>query len=137
MGLELRPDPKPALAKKQPTVTLKPKRRKRTDPAVTEAWYVAVLAKTPVLFASTETASASAVLARQCHHIVNRQACRKHGAPEWDARNGVPVSKRRHERHHSRVEPIRRNELPGEVFEFAEEHGLGAWLDRMYPAVAA
>lgn len=70
----------------------------------------------------------------QAHHIIPRQQCRKHGVPEWDSRNGVPVTKRRHERHHSRVEPIHRSELPDEVYDFlAEFPVLWRYFDRMYP----
>lgn len=132
-----------------PKPTRKPaKPPRRTNLETSGAWYQNVIHKKDAALWSSEDypllvegetplhMRPSGVL--QAHHIVPRQQCRKHGAPEWDARNGVPITKRRHERHHSRIEPIHRSELPLEVFEFlAEFPALWPCFDRTYPERAA
>lgn len=72
----------------------------------------------------------------QGHHAVSRQVLREHGliAAMSDIRNRVPVCEHRHEQHTTGYRPIPRELLPASVFEFAEEVGLGWWLDRHYPA---
>ena len=59
----------------------------------------------------------------QSHHVVTRQKLRKIGREDawWDARNGVPVTTRAHQRHHSRHAPIPLSSLPPEALEFAAE----------------
>lgn len=73
------------------------------------------------------------------HHIILQQHCRRHDVPLWDVRNGVPLTKRRHEGHHSRHEPIQRAELPDEIYEFLDDYPmLRRYFDKTYPeAVAA
>lgn len=76
------------------------------------------------------------------HHIIKAQQLRRHAADAgieesvlvYDPRVGMPVTRARHERHHSRFEPILRSDLPAAVFEFAAEHDLMWMLDRDYPA---
>jgi hypothetical protein len=54
-----------------------------------------------------------------------------------DGRNGVPACRRHHDLVERALVRIAREELPAEVFEFAAELGLGGWLERYYPRVAA
>ena len=44
----------------------------------------------------------------------------------------MPVPVEVHLRHHAGVEQIRPDQLPVEVFEFADELGLSWWLERAY-----
>ena len=136
----------------KPESTRKPARRpaaqRRTDLASAAAWHAAVIHKRdaalwtaedyPMLVNGEKPIHLRPASGLQAHHIISRQECRKHGVPEWDARNGVPVTKRRHERHHSRVEPITRCELPDEIYSFLADYPvLWRYFNRMYPAVAA
>ncbi len=125
---------------------LRPSRRRATsvkELRESAAWRQLVLARGPWLRAAGEWPVHEA-LSMQAHHVVPQQTLRDRAriigvpAPEllWDGRVGVAVSKRRHERHHSGHEPIRRDELPEQVFDFAEEYGLGWYLDRHYPKEA-
>lgn len=52
-----------------------------------------------------------------------------------DPRNGVLVCRRHHDMVEGPQLTILRNELPPRVFDFAEEYGLGGWLDRYFPPV--
>jgi len=72
----------------------------------------------------------------QGHHAIGKQTLKRLGLRRllWDRRNRVPVCEHRHEQHTSGYRPIPRELLPASVFEFAEEVGLGWWLDRHYPA---
>jgi hypothetical protein len=75
----------------------------------------------------------------QGHHIISRQTLRRLGFHEHllDRRNRLAVCEHRHEQHTSGFRPIPRRLLPGSVFEFAAELGLGWWLDRYYPFAEA
>lgn len=44
----------------------------------------------------------------------------------------MPLERRQHERHHSGVEKLQLSDLPVEAIEFAEELGLGWWLESRY-----
>jgi len=134
---QVTPIPKPEKSRK---VIARPKtaKPKSTVPAdESKAWYAAVMHKRQSLIWTGDEydqIAAGDAVRSQGHHIVSRQECRKHGAPEWDARNGVPVTKRRHERHHSRVEPIHRSELPEEIFAFLTDYPrLWPYFTRTYP----
>lgn len=71
----------------------------------------------------------------QAHHVLTVQALRRYGLAEhvWDARNGLCLCELHHARHHRALERVPRALLPGAVFEFADEVGLGWLLDREYP----
>jgi hypothetical protein len=76
------------------------------------------------------------------HHAIPGRLLRALGLHDYlsDTRNRVPLTRRRHERHESRVEPLTREELPDSVWEFADELGLRWYLEKHYPsreAVAA
>lgn len=133
------PDFKPERTKKI-AVRPKPVKREVTPMSVKverAAWYAAVTKKRLSTVWTAEdypAICAGEKVELHCHHAISRQECRKHGAPEWDQRNGFPVTKRRHERHHSRIEPLLRGDLPDEVFAFVEEHPkLRRYLDKTYP----
>ena len=77
--------------------------------------------------------------AHQAHHAIPVQVLIREGLAEHagDPRNGVPVTKRVHERHEQAVERILVACLPASVFEFAREHGIDWYLDneRIYPRI--
>lgn len=137
--LDVTPDPRPVKrAKDAKPLWAKPKPAAPVSVRVERAtWYVAVRAK---YLSTIWTADDYAVIADggrpvvHCHHIVSQQELRKHGLSPWaDPRNGVPVSERRHARSHSRLEPIRRDELPDEAFAFIADHpALRPYFDRVY-----
>lgn len=123
---------------------LRPQAKKATSKVELQAaglWRRFVLARGPWLKCQTEHPG-DAAESLEAHHVIPQQTLRSHArlhgltAPEllWDPRVGVAVSGRRHDRHHSGHEPIRRAELPPDVFEFAEQYGLGWYIDRHYPA---
>lgn len=73
----------------------------------------------------------------ECHHVLSRQQLRRHGHGDkvWDARNGIPLAPRVHERHTLAVERVPRASLPVAAEEFAAELGLTWLLDRVYGPV--
>lgn len=75
----------------------------------------------------------------QGHHAVPKRVLKWYGldASLWDIRNRVPVCRHDHESHETRARPIPRGLLPVSVFEFADEVGLGWYIDRHYPEAAA
>lgn len=81
----------------------------------------------------------SGLPAETAHHACTKQTLR-HELGYGDAyerairdpRNGVPLTNREHDRHHSRSEPLGLSVLPESVFVFADELGLGWWLLRTY-----
>ncbi len=133
------PDPKPVKAPRdQKPLRARPKPRTDAQVADSVLWAAAVSRKrTSTLWAAEDydVIAADGSPRVHLHHIVSRQECRKHGVPEWDPRNGVPVSERRHARHHSRVEPLHRAELPDEIYAFLAEYpALQPYFNRMYGA---
>lgn len=72
----------------------------------------------------------------QGHHAVGKQTLRRNGFAAFldDVRNRVPTCEHRHEQHTTGYRLIPRAVLPASVFEFADELGLGWWLDKHYPA---
>lgn len=73
------------------------------------------------------------------HHAIPRRVLVRLGFADYvmDKRNRVPVCRHDHESHENRHRPLRRDELPASVFEFAAELGLEWYLDRHYSAEAA
>lgn len=71
----------------------------------------------------------------QGHHAITQQALKNRGlhASLWDTRNKVDVCTHRHEQITTSSKPLPRRLLPAAVFEFADELGLGWYLDRFYP----
>lgn len=122
----------------KPSLKTRPKRRTEAVALDAKAWRVAVLSKRNSVIWTAEDypVIAEGKFPRlHPHHIVSAQECRKHGAPEYDVRNGVPISERRHARHHarSRIEPIHRSELPDEVYGFLADYpALVPYFERMY-----
>lgn len=121
----------------------KPKRTAR-EALLSQAWFEAVVTRAgSALIAAGEQGA----IVIQAHHVIPQQVLRRRarelGLAEatlvWDKRVGVRVSDRRHQRHHSGHEPIRRAELDerllGGILEFAREYGLEEWFDRHYPAM--
>lgn len=101
------------------------------------AWYAAVMSKRNSVVWTAEdypVIAAGATPKLHAHHAISAQELRKHGLGPWDdPRNGFPVSARRHERHHSRVEPLSRAELPDEVYAYVAEHPeLKPYFERTY-----
>ncbi len=70
----------------------------------------------------------------QGHHLITKQALKKRGLEIhlWDIRNRLAVCERRHDLHTRRIEPISRDLIPPEAWEFADELGLRWWLERFY-----
>lgn len=122
---------------RKPSLKTNPKRRTETQVLDAKGWRVAVLSKRNSVIWTAEDypVIASGAMPRlHAHHICSAQECRKHGAPVYDARNGVPVSERRHARHHSRIEPLDRSELPDEVYGFLTDYpALKPSFERVYP----
>lgn len=122
-------------------VRQKPAKRESEPKTVSEeraAWYAAVTAKRLSAIWTAEDYPAIAAGEKvkfHAHHIVSQQQLRKQGLSPWgDARNGVLVTARRHERHHARVEPIHRSELPDEIYAFLTDYPkLQPWFDKTYP----
>jgi hypothetical protein len=75
----------------------------------------------------------------QGHHAIAKQSLKRHGLHRvlWDPRNRVPVCEHRHEQHTTRYRPIPRSLLPASVFEFADELGLGRYIDKVYGEAVA
>lgn len=81
----------------------------------------------------------------QAHHVIPQQTLRRRARDLgvdanlllWDRRNGVELTRRRHERHHSGHEPLTGADVPASVFEFAEQFGLGWWLEKHLPEAEA
>lgn len=135
--VEVVPDWKPTKKVRDPK-QLRSKPKAKAPNAATEiaAWHAAVMSRTTAMLWTDEdwdVIAKGGTIKSHGHHIITRGECRKHGAPEWDARNGVPVSERRHARHHSRIEPIDRSELPDEVYGFLADYpALVPYFERMY-----
>lgn len=119
----------------------KPKRTAH-EASMSMSWHDQVLA---ALYPLLQTAGGD-LSVPQAHHVILQQTLRARARaldlPEsllvWDTRVGMKVSARRHARHHSGHEPITRVELElhaPDVFGFAREYGLEAWLDRHYPVM--
>jgi 5-methylcytosine-specific restriction endonuclease McrA len=72
----------------------------------------------------------------EAHHVLEKSGLRRAGhGPEvvWDLRNGMPLCRRCHERHTSRVEPVRRRRVPRSAWRFAAQHNLTWLLEQRYP----
>lgn len=116
----------------------KPKRRTVLEADAQKEFRRSVLASRPALRCSSAHDDGWPI---DPHHAIPEQRLRRHartlGVPEYvlayDPRIGLPVTRRRHERHHSGIEPICRDELPREVFAFAHKWALTHVLDRIYP----
>ena len=117
--------------------------RTQLEQTASERW-IAEVKRQPVLISATQPSGG--FMQTVGHHIIPRQTLEswldeilepvtpdRRAAIIWDVRNGLHVSKRRHERHHSGHEPIPRLALPDAVFEFADEFGFDWYLDRHYP----
>lgn len=122
------PDWKPEKTRKL-AVRPKPVKKAAEPKTVKEqraAWYAAVMAKKlSVIYTADEYSQivAGEKVQLHAHHICSQQLLRRHGIDPWaDPRNGCPVTKRRHERHHNRTEPIQRSELPLEFWAFLAEY---------------
>lgn len=68
------------------------------------------------------------------HHAIPKRVLLRlgYGDHVMDKRNRVPVCRHDHESHESRHRPIRRDELPASVFDFATELGLEWYIERHY-----
>lgn len=68
------------------------------------------------------------------HHIIPKSKLRDLGFAAYlmDLRNRLAVCEYRHEQHTTAYKLIPRELLPASVFEFADELGLGWYLDRHY-----
>lgn len=95
-----------------------------------EAWKAAV---GPCQVCPAEGGVCSGVV--QGHHAITQQTLKNRGlhAWLWDTRNKVDVCTHRHEQITSAHKPLPRRLLPAAVFEFADELGLGWFLDKHYP----
>jgi hypothetical protein len=91
--------------------------------------------------ASGERSQLSGRPAEVAHHVVYQQKLRRHAKEIdvdplmllWDPRNGMSLTLREHERHHSGVRPILLSELPDDVWRFAADYRLESYLERRYP----
>lgn len=75
----------------------------------------------------------------QGHHIVSKELLKKRRlfAFLMDLRNRLPVCSRRHSQHTTAFKRIPRDVLPAAAFEFADELGLGWYVDKHYPAAVS
>jgi hypothetical protein len=122
---------------------IKRKAKRRTPEEIAEslAWHMEVMRQTGDILTAGDTYP----LVLHAHHIIPQQTLRRRareigvreGELLWDARNGVPMSPRRHERHHTGLEPLRWDELPERrryyAQMFAVSYGLEPWLERHMP----
>lgn len=113
--------------------TLKRRRRRRREKFVPTDWTRRVFALQGSFCVVTGQR------AEQAHHAVPVSLLidKGLGSHAGDPRNGVPVTRRVHERHETAYERILRSCLPTSVFEFAAEHGLEWYLERdqIYPRI--
>lgn len=120
-------------------------KRTRIEQTASERW-IAEVKRQPVLISATQPSEFLMGWHTVGHHIIPQQTLNdwldeileplstdERAAILWDVRNGLHVSNRRHQRHHSGHEPIPRSALPAGVFEFADEFGFDWYLDRHYP----
>lgn len=80
--------------------------------------------------------------AAQAHHVIPKRTLKARQEPAetlGDARNGVPVCVRCHERHEGATRRICRDELPLGVIAWAYANNFGWYIDdvRYYPPAAA
>lgn len=75
----------------------------------------------------------------QGHHCVSQETLKKHGFTSrlMDLRNRLPICERRHSQHTNKFRPIPRELLPASAFVFADELGLGWYLDKHYPTAVS
>lgn len=69
------------------------------------------------------------------HHVVYAQHLRRHGLPQWDVRDGLPLCRPCHEAHHNGSKRLPLTALTDSNLEFAfEQLGAYAWdyLNRRY-----
>jgi hypothetical protein len=67
------------------------------------------------------------------HHAIDKQQLRKRGLDVWDLRLQIDAGRPCcHGPHTSRVRTIPREFVPYQAEEFAAEHGLTWWLDKVY-----
>lgn len=73
------------------------------------------------------------------HHVIPKSVLIRRGFRAFvtDKRNRLALCRTHHANHHSRSQPIPRELLPVEAFRFADELGLGWYLDRHYPVAMA
>jgi hypothetical protein len=104
--------------------------RRNGDKVAAQKWWDAVQAKTGGRCWVNPNVAAS-----DSHHVIEKQTLKRRNLDHavWDPRNGIPLSRRVHERHSTAVERIPRSVLPAEAFEFAAEFGLMDVLERRYP----
>lgn len=119
--VEVVPDPRP------------PRRVKRTTaPRPDRLWKERVLERDQGCCVHTDPADCDE--GWQAHHVVPQQALRKL-APHalWHIDSGMGVCGLAHRRHHSRVRPIRLDEVPASVRAHLTALGFAAYLERHYP----
>lgn len=69
------------------------------------------------------------------HHVVPKQLLRRDHRHEvvFDPDNGITVTETVHTRHENAALRIRRDQLPERALAFAERHGYGVYIERIYP----
>ena len=70
----------------------------------------------------------------QAAHIIPKQSLKRHGHEDkvWDTRNAVGACYKAHRRSDAGIERFPRRVFTPEVYEFADEVGLGYLLDKLY-----
>ena len=103
-------------------------RRKPSQRERASAW------RSAVMRASDGRCVVTGKNAGAAHHVIPKHLLKKHDlhAHLWDARNGIAVTTRVHDRHHAGLELIPASCLPASVYEFAAEHGLIWFLEKHY-----
>lgn len=71
----------------------------------------------------------------QACHIISQMTLKRHGlrAYLWDTRNSLGACYRAHRRSDQAHQRFPRDRIPQCAEDFAEEHGLGWKLDKLYP----
>lgn len=102
--------------------------RPRYSPIASEAWRASVVLGGCVL-ASDECQGPV-----QGHHVLPQRVLKREGyeARLWDPRNGIGLCELHHTRHERRLAVVPLLLLPDAAIAFAEEVGLGWWLERFY-----
>jgi hypothetical protein len=121
----VRPDPRPASSRRQPS-----------EAEEREAFKRKVLALDGGCCVHDDEDECEGGL--EAHHVVTQQYLRAAGRHDllWDPRNGMAVCNRAHSRHTTAIERIALGRLPSRCYDFAMRHGFERILSRHYASAS-